>query len=258
MTFFRKAAVAATLLAAVSAYADVTATATLSGIRYELFDLDANDGISASISFQQGATNAGSSVYTTPVYQLFSDWGPTHSSVSASSSLTEANNSSADFASNTFYAQASTEVGSGDRAASSAYQFIYFVLGAATGVHWYANSTANNDCPAGYTNCFGHAYSYMVFEPKYPYSSNDLTQTSSNHAYPGQGYSEMNLAATVVNVNRTNSLNVRGEFAAGATMRSTQADEFPAINPVPEPKSCALMLAGLCVMGAIARRRAKA
>lgn len=248
-------AASALLLAASTANATVTSTAILSAIRYEIFDLNPLDGIDASISFQQATPITNSQIVTSTDYHPIFDGTLGHSSVSTSSSFVESSISSTDWTKATFSAFASTEPGSGDHGDSLIYQFINFTLGAGTGVNWYADSTVSNDCPGGYTNCYGDAIANMAFDYNSPYTTQSKYDQNIAGALVHQNYSQKELMVTILNNSPIRGLSVRGEMSLFADIRSVPANQFPAVNPVPEPETYALMLAGLGIVSVIARRR---
>lgn len=240
-------AATALLLAAPSANADVNATATLSGLRYELFDLDANDGIAANITFGQRLSSNYSNIRTLNSVFLQRGFSYPDNIINTPDSRAEVHQ----YSSTSIFATSSTTVGSGEYAQASASSTIDFELGAGSGVRWYADSTVHGSID----NDFGKSKSIAISAIQLFYLGNNVVnEWLINQWNNVSSYSETGSLMAQVTNSGSDVVSYRGWATAGAivssdfVMRATTA-------PVPEPETYAMMLAGLGLVSTIARRR---
>lgn len=251
------ALVAAALFSASAVHATITSTATLSGFRYELYDLNLNDGIAASISFSQGYSTSTAGAVEGTAQTSFGNM-PTLVAVQGASRA-ESRYLSSDFIANEFVSQTATEIGSGGGGWSTVGVSFTFTLSASAGVRLYADSFVNFDSPQVGGNQFGSAETFLQIYggPTTNYDFNPSSHYDFDSLY---GVSQSSSVSRTLSAYYANNGQNWHTFSAHTLARSnawsrTDKDYQSFINPIPEPETYALMLAGLGLMGAVARRR---
>ena len=281
-------AIAATLVAS-PAFADSTSSASLGSFSLRFFDLNPSDGVTPSITFQTllsppyygSISHAALDPYNgrccSDQYQenySATPWDPVAASVSTSLAWATASLSGST-AFNPNNALLAAAGGSTARESPNPEDYVHyrayagsgsslglnsfgFTLSANTMVMLYAVATVSGSAQAG-NNAYNHrdyAYASANIGISGPGSSGNGYQQSSDGigmetvAYPGDGRRSFNDSKTL----GASFVNLTGGDLSGYMSANADASGFSAAV-VPEPDTYAMMLAGLGLLGFVARRR---
>lgn len=264
------AAVACLALCAISAFAESSASASLSNIMITLYDLDPLDGIAPSVIFSDvnGSSTQVAQTTRTPFSQTQnsgfsgSDFGTVSSSVSGSVAQAAAAISGDAFA-GTGLATASGSSGAGDAVSTIALANIAdtgavssFTLSANTVLSISAaaslSASATNDSFSGITVALQLAGTVDgIFETD---SANFATDAGLTDGYPADSVAGGDFDVSFANATASP---VTGFFVGYIYVVTESFDAAAPPPPMPEPSTLALMGVGLAAIG-LARRRRRA
>lgn len=244
-------AVGALLAAASGAWA-VTATASLSNIQFQVFDLTPLDGIAPSFTFlSEGSTYAGA--YTQSGLNAWDGATPASVHLTATGlDLAAASSGTGTLGSFSMTSSAS-DTALSSYGYASAYGNVYFQVevGAGTLVLISANSSVAADATGAVSGTYVYGYSNIGF-----YSGAQNVSAGSYgylQAYTGYGYANSSPSTTgLISATFAN-------FGANAAQLNLQASAQSYVStpmaPVPEPSSTAMLLSGLAVAFGLTYRR---
>jgi hypothetical protein len=281
---FRKMVLAGVIAAAFAtpALAAVSASATISDFTITLYDLNPLDGIVPTISWSSVSgvdpnmatyTSAnvsgpygGSSTFnytpigalnssTAAIYNATATANITASSVSASGSATATSSS---WQSKSFSANAQNYY----------YYGSNFILSANTAVVFQANASTQATATVGYDYATGQgetasANAFMTVSGTgasgngNQSSTDNLSSSAGGYYwwYPTPPLTQSNSAVLAGAFVNTSAGKLTGSFQLGANVNGNTSVVAAAVAAVPEPESYAMFLAGLGLIGAMARRR---
>lgn len=240
-------ATTATVFSASPAYAQASSYASIYGMTFELFDLNVGDNMEASIAFSPPDVYRGAGIrdrfntildgntITTPT-----DQPVTAASATSSASAQTTGNEMAEAA---VIASGGATSGTGESFASIAQVKVWFTLGANTGVKFSALSKLVTGFGVGESATAQTTFATYATNYVGPYAIGD-----SLHSASGADYSPM----TTRMDNQTDVEAGGMLFVRSNVFGNTQ---FNPVSAVPETDTLFMMLSGLGVMGALARRR---
>lgn len=212
------------------------ASAELAQFTYELIDLDLNDGIMPSIQI------LGEDFHTLVTgydpYQSDSTDGPGQSHIAGhTGSATSVTGPSG--------VRSSVNVTAGTPDAqwywADSWRYTRFILSPWTGLRLTAVGTIDAGAGEGsYAEAYVSLWNAFV-------DDDDMTvaENGTFHTYANSGNGTYDLTAYLATQGQAQA----GRFSTGTIVQASAA------NPVPEPSGYAMLLAGACVVGAMARRR---
>lgn len=257
------AALACAVLAfSTNAFGAASSSATLTNFRITLSDMDLNDGITPGITFGSGVLSYASAQVLQYAAPSASDnkgrfgAGP-FAPASASASLARAQATANVSGDGTWTGLASSAQGSaiggpaGETSDYSAYgnapnNYVSFTMTANTAVTFTAYATATASVTVG-SGERASAYADLAVYSDYPIDLDTMTQSAYFLGAPASSQTKTgDIFVTLQNPGQTELVGylLSGTGASGSS-----------IAPIPEPTSLALMLAGVGVIGAAARRR---
>jgi hypothetical protein len=225
-----------------AALADASASASISDIRYQLIDLDPNDGILPEITFAGGSESASISLYA---WEGNSNLGGYKTLDSAGS--IDITRSFANVAASTAQNALSSAIflqvpgGPASSANASSYAIRNFTLSPNTGLIWSAIGNLAAVAP-------GVGASVRVF--------GTLSDTEGSQIESRRFSLDYNTWGGGDSVNLSGYLFTDDQALSGNLSVSTSV--FGVANSVPEPSTWGMLFAGLAVVGARRRRRSKA
>lgn len=288
--FFRELALVGVLAAATAApaMAAVSASASISDLTITLYDLNPLDGIAPTISWSNPSydvnygTSTSASAYgpygasNTYNYVPFGEANSSAASIYNASANASIAASASPGAPSWLYSasgSASATAPNSSKGFNAAAQNGYFgssifSLSANTAVVFQAHASTQATASVGYDflsgqNEYVSAQAFMSVNGSGAsgngnQSSSDSTASTIQNYYWGNGFpansqSSVTLAGSFVN---TSSASLAGAFQLGVNVSgSTNVVSAAAIAAVPEPENYAMFLAGLGLIGAMARRR---
>lgn len=244
MRFFKVGLVAlassAALLAAAPAAAQTTTSfAHLSGLNYDLIDMNLEDGITAAITFAKPSTYFQGYITDSTGTNLAQLGEGNILTASTASSAVSASIIGDNMVDATFSAGGATN--NNEKYASLVRLAVSFTLTANTQVLFFANSSLGSSFDKS-TDATATAGTYFDIVQTLP------TSSVSSHIIDMNGTLDKELQAEFINASSASAqrILVAAAFAQGAG---------PSVSPVPEPETYAMLLAGLGLVGAAARRR---
>ena len=246
MRFFRLGLVAlassvAVLAAAPAAAQPTTSFAYLSGLNYTLIDLNLEDGITAAITFSQPSTYYQGYITDSTGANLAQLGGGNVVNAATASSQVSASITGNNMADAYFSASGTTN--NNEKYASLVRLALSFTLTANTQVFFAANSSLGSSFDKN-TDATATAGTYFDVVETLP------TSSVSSHDIAMNGVLDTELQADFTNASSASAQRI---LVASAFAQGTG----PSVSPVPEPETYAMLLAGLGLMGAVARRRTK-
>jgi hypothetical protein len=280
-------------LAATSAHAASTSSASLGPVSYQLFDLNPLDSVAPTITWSTPPDGYGNytyaNAYDNAAVNNQSTWaygtnGFSNNASGVATALSAAQSSITSGGvvtsptgvslSANGHANGTTGVAASDysyyQAGSYAPYYYYyngFTLGANTAVVFTANATASASTSVGYQDGYGgeyaNAYAWLNVWGSQP-SGNGGNQSSysevrANASYTStwneQTYQYFGQETFSSDTLSGAYVNLTGAEKIGNVQFGTQVDGISYVAAVPEPGTYAMLLAGLGLMGAIARRR---
>jgi PEP-CTERM motif len=240
-------ATTATVFATSPAFAQAYSSASIYGMTYELFDLNVGDDIQASITFSPPDVYRGAGIRDrfNTILDGHTITTPTDQPVTAASATSSASAQTTgdEMASAEVIASGIATSGTGESFASIAQVKVWFTLGANTGVKFSALSKLGTGFGVGESATAQTTFATYAANYAGPYAIGN-----SLHDASGAEYSSM----TTQMDNQTDVEAAGMLFVRSNVFGNTQ---FNPVSAVPEADTLFMMLSGLGVMGALARRR---
>jgi hypothetical protein len=272
------AAITVATLTASPAFAGSTSSATLGSFSWQLVDLNPLDNVAPSITFFTGGRDSASAStrasQSNPFDQQSQDilvdgsWAPVTSFSSTSQAWATATVTNSDIGSAVLSASGAAATPfsaySHDYANYTGQVFIYtkdgshssFSLSANTLVTFSAVATISGSAQAGGSPQGAHALARAWFDAYGPGSFGGGFQSSNDYAYQDvYDYGNSPQSFSESRTLRLSFLNLTAGDMNGQMYAGVDVDGYSYAVPVPEPESYALLLAGLGLLGFIAKRK---